>query len=287
MDQERNQKITLQMDGIAFDLREKTDLSWIRPYGKVFYVYDRLTSGNLCFGVEGKYGKLFIKFAGARTVNYAGRPEDAIFTLQKAMPLYSIRHPSLTRLLAHGPAGDGYAAIYAWQDAPVLWPSPPDPAVLERVRRLQLSRSLKMLDGVFDLHGALAMEGYIAVDFSDENLLVHFDRDEMTVCDIDLYRKKPAVNDRGRMHGSSRFLAPEEYTLGASLDESTTVYAMGMLAFEIFGDQQERTRKNWTGPRALYDVAEKATKEKRAERYPSMRAFLNAWRSAVGDSWLR
>jgi len=287
MDQERNQKITLQMDGVAFELRKETDFSWIRPYGKVFYVYDRLTTGNLCFGVEGKYGKLFIKFAGARTVNYAGRPEDAIFTLQKAMQIYSIQHPALTRLLAHGPAGSGYAAIYAWQDAPVLWPSPPDPKILERVRRLQLGRSLKMLDGVFDLHAHLAEEGYIAVDFSDENLLVHFERDEMIVCDIDLYRKKPAVNDRGRMQGSSRFLAPEEYALGAVLDESTTVYAMGMLAFEIFGDQQERTRKCWTGPAALFDVAEKATREKREERYPSMRAFLNAWRRALGDSWLR
>ena len=150
-----------------------------------------------------------------------------------------------------------------------------------------MGRTLKMLDGVFELHAFLAAEGYIAVDFSDENLLVNFDRDEMIVCDIDLYRKKPAVNNRGRMQGSSRFLSPEEYTLDAVLDESTTVYALGMLAFEIYGDQEEKSRKTWIGPAALYEVARKAVREKREERYPSVRAFLNAWRSGVGDSWIR
>lgn len=287
MDQESYQGLTFQVDGVAFRARRQPELSWLRPYGRVFYVFDRQTSGNLCFGVEGRYGKLFIKYAGASPVEYAGRPEDAIYTLQQAMPLYGQPHPALTRLLAYGPAGEGYAAIYAWRDAPVLRPTPPDFLVRDRVRRLQVGRSLKMLDMVFDLHAALAAEGYIAVDFWDGNLLIDFDRDEAVVCDIDLYRKKPAVNDRGRMWGSSRFLSPEEYTFGAPLDESTTVYAMGALAFEFYGDNLDRSREAWEGPAALYPVAEKATREKREERYPSLRAFLNAWRGAVGQSWLR
>lgn len=287
MDQESYAGLTCQIDGVTFQARQAPQLSWLRPYGSVFYVFDRQTSGNLCFGVEGRYGKLFIKYAGARPMEYAGRPEDAIYTLQQAMPLYQLAHPALTRLLAHGPAGEGYAAIYAWRDAPVLRSTPPDFLVRDRVRRLQVGRSLKMLDMVFDLHAALAADGYIAVDFWDGNLLIDFDRDEAIVCDIDLYRKKPAVNDRGRMWGSSRFLSPEEYTLGAPLDESTTVYAMGALAFEFYGDNLNRCWEAWEGPAALYPVAQKATRERREERYPSLRAFLNDWRGAVGRSWLR
>lgn len=31
------------------------------------------------------------------------------------------------------------------------------------------------------------------------------------ICDIDFFRKSPAVNDMGRMWGSARFMSPEEY----------------------------------------------------------------------------
>ena len=125
MDQERNENVTMELDGVSFTLREEEDFSWLRPYGKVFYVQDQLTSGNLCFGVDGPYGKLFIKYAGARTINYSGRREDAVYTLQKAMPLYEMfAHEALTCLRAHGAAGNGYAAIYTWQDAPPLLPIP-------------------------------------------------------------------------------------------------------------------------------------------------------------------
>lgn len=36
----------------------------------------------------------------------------------------------------------------------------------------------------------------------------------LKICDIDLFRKSPTVNDMGRMWGSSRFMSPEEYVLG-------------------------------------------------------------------------
>jgi serine/threonine-protein kinase len=154
--------------------------------------------------------------------------------------------------------------------------------VLGKVRSLPWQQSLKMLDRVYDLHAHLADAGYIAVDFWDGNVMIDFLRSDAVVCDIDLYRRKPARNDRGRMPGSSRFLSPEEYTLGAALDESTTVFAMGALAFEFYGDNHYRSRQDWAGPPALYEVARRATQEKRERRYPSLRSFLQEWRGAVG-----
>ena len=138
-----------------------------------------------------------------------------------------------------------------------------------------------MLDMVYDLHAMLAYAGLIAVDFCDENLLIDFDRNEAVVCDIDLYRQRPTVNDRGRMPGSSRYMAPEEYTLGAALDEATTVYNLGALAFDFFGDNLDRSRESWFGPGPLYEVAAMATQKKRLGRYPSVGAFLSAWRETV------
>lgn len=284
MDQERDQGLIFSIDGIPFSAREMPDLGWLKPYGRVFRVFDQQTSGNLCFGVAGPYGKLFIKYAGAKTIRYTGKIDSAVMTLKNAMPLYGRSHPALTQLLGHGPTKEGYAAIFAWQDLPVLRAYPPDDRIRNQARRLPWRQSLKMLDMIFDLHACLADDGYIAVDFWDGNVLIDFERGQAMVCDIDLYRKKPAVNDRGRMPGSSRFLSPEEYELGAALDESTTVFAMGALAFEFFGDNFNRSRKDWVGPAALFNVAKKATEEKRSLRYPTLRAFLSAWRDGVGKT---
>lgn len=272
-----------QIDGVPYRAMEEPDLLWLRPYGTVFQVLDRQFSGNLCFGVKGSYGRLFVKYAGARTLNYRGKPENAVFALQSAMPLYDRTHPALIRLLAHGPAGDGYAAIFEWRDALPLR-SAYGPSAMDRARRLPLEKSLRMLDMVFDLHGELCQDGIVAVDFHGGNVLIDFERNEALVCDIDLYRRKPAVNDMGRMWGSSHFMAPEEYELNAALDETTTEYNMAALAFAFFGGPENRSKRAWRASEYLWEVAHRAVSESKADRYPSMRAFLDAWREAVGKS---
>lgn len=47
---------------------------------------------------------------------------------------------------------------------------------------------------------------------------------------IDFFRKQPCINDMGRMWGSSRFQAPEEFRFGAVIDEVTNVYTVGATA---------------------------------------------------------
>lgn len=281
-EQEERRALSFLADGIPYQLMEECDLSWLRPYGRVFFVNDQLYSGLLCFGVEGPYGRLLIKYAGAKTVNYRGKPSDAVLLLKNAVPLYERKHPALIQLLAHGQADEGYAAIYPWRDALPFRSAPNQLSAREKVRRLPLHRSLKMLDMVFDLHLSLAQDGIVAVNFSDGNILIDLGSSEALLWDIDYYRRKPAVNDRGRMWGSSRFLAPEEYVLGAALDESTTLYNMAALAFEFYGNNEDRARESWIGPSQLFEVAKMATRESKADRYPSMRSFLDAWRDAVG-----
>lgn len=270
-----------QIDGVPYLALEEPDLRWLRPYGTVFRVMDRQYSGSLCFGVEGRFGRLFVKYAGAKTVNYRGKPQNAVAALKEAMPLYDREHPALTKLLAHGPAGDGYAAIFAWRDALPL-SAAHGPNAMSRMRRLPLEQSLRMLDSVFDLHLSLAEDGIVAVGFSDAHVLIDFDRGEAIVCDIDRYRFKPVYSELGRALGSSRFLAPEEYRLGAVLDETTTVYGMAALAFAVYSVRGNRSRQAWIAPGRLWEVARKAVSEDKADRHPSMRAFLDAWREAVG-----
>lgn len=279
MDQASN-PVICQVDGLSFSLRQPEDFSWLRQYGTVFQVMDQQPSGNLCFGVEGPYGKLFVKYAGACTMQYPGHPADAVRTLQRAMPLYERKHPALTDLLAHGPVGHGYAAVFAWQEGIPLRGNQgqKNKSLLQGLSFWQI---LSMLDSVYDLHAHLADQGYVAVDFYDGNLILDVNAGRMVMCDVDLYRKKPAVNDRGRMFGSSRFMAPEEFEMGASLTEATTVFNLAALAFEIFGDNMDRRQQNWQGPPLLFDVAARAVQEKPRHRFATVQAFLNAWRDAV------
>lgn len=279
-----------EIDGVRFECRDVVNLTWLKPYGKVFYVFDRQNSGNLCFGVEGPYGKLFVKYAGSRPMNYTGKVQDAVMNLRSATQLYEkIRHSALLEIKAHGAVlgGLGYAAIFQWIDAPCLRPTPPDPAILTRLHHLPLPIRLRMLDDVFDLHARLAEEGYVAVDFDDSNLMIDFDQGRVTVCDIDAYQRRPLCNSRGRMPGSSHFRAPEEYEMGAAIDESTMVYQMGCLAFQFLGELDHRSEDMWSASRWLYRAARTAVQPLKNDRYPSMRTFLHAWRSAVKDSWVR
>lgn len=250
-----------EIDGVHFECRDVVNLSWLRPYGRVFYVFDQQDSGNLCFGVDGPYGKLFIKYAGSRTLNYKGKPEDAVMQLRSAVSLYEkFRHPVLVPLLNHGAVlgGAGYAAIFKWIDAHCLRPSPPDPSVLQRLVHQPLHIRMQMLDDIFDVHARLAEEGYAAVDFDDSNLMVDFEKGKTTLCDIDRYHKRPLYNAKGRMPGSSRFRAPEEFERDAAIDESTLVYQMGCLAFLFLGDCEEKSRERWSAPLLLYQVAHTA-----------------------------
>lgn len=82
------------------------------------------------------------------------------------------------------------------------------------------------------------------------------------------------------MYGSSRFMSPEEFQLGATIDEITNVYTMGATAFALFGNGRVRSFENWTLSRELYDVALKAVSDERDSRQQSLEQFIAEWRAA-------
>lgn len=75
-------------------------------------------------------------------------------------------------------------------------------------------------------------------------------------------------------------MSPEEYELGAVIDEVTNVYTLGAMAFALFADS-DRSREKWPLSDALYKVASKAVASRRCERYESIQAFSKAWSLAV------
>jgi serine/threonine-protein kinase len=138
---------------------------------------------------------------------------------------------------------------------------------------------LSCLDNIFDLHAKLARAGWIAVDFYDGSLIYDFESGRLGVIDLDMYREGPFRNEMGRMPGSTRFMAPEEFELGAVIDERTSVYVMGRTALILLSDGT-LAEDAFRGGRSLYEVVARASVAEREQRYESLAAFHSAWQAA-------
>jgi serine/threonine-protein kinase len=87
------------------------------------------------------------------------------------------------------------------------------------------------------------------------------------------------VLDAARLPGSRRFMAPEEWQHGATIDQVTNVFTLGRTALVLLGDGTD-TREAWRGNAAMHALAVRATAPERNRRYPDIHAFVAAWRAA-------
>ncbi len=101
--------------------------------------------------------------------------------------------------------------------------------------------------------------------------------------DLDAYNKGTFINTMGRMYGSSRFMAPEEFTLGANIDFQTTVYHMGATVFELLGTGKKEPEVRFRGNEKLFNVALKAIQTDKKDRYSSVQEFCSDWFVALDD----
>ncbi|WP_257141219.1 serine/threonine protein kinase [Bacillus sp. AFS015802] len=264
------------IDGIPYKLKALFDFSFIKKYGEVFKVYDDQDSGNICFGVRDGEERRFIKFAGAPTVRFEGKPEEAIAGLKSAVNVYEdLAHPHLVRLIRAEEVGEGFAAIFEWTDGECMGRM--YPRSREKFMQMTDSTRLNVFHAILDFHIHTVEKGYVAIDFYDGSILYDFVKKETVICDIDLYSKRPYINTMGRMWGSSRFMSPEEFQEGAAIDEITNVYVMGATAFALFGGEKDRSMGKWRLSGELYEVALRAVSDDREKRQQSLTEFKREW----------
>jgi serine/threonine-protein kinase len=270
---------------VTVRLREHHDLSFLKQLGEVFCVFDQQDSGNIGFGVDTGTERLFMKYAGAKTICSNCDPAEAVRILEEAMPVYeALRHPNLVEIREHFPIAGGYIAVFSWFPGEGL--RAPDETQCHqdsprrRHRNLPLERRLDSLDAIVSFHEHVALSGYVAIDFYDGSILYDFAQHSTRICDIDFYHQLPYSNPMGRMWGSTRFMSPEEFELGAVIDEVTNVFNMGATAFALLGGEVDRSFEKWEGSEALYEVALKAVSPDRSGRYASVSAFREAWNQA-------
>lgn len=267
------------IDGIPFKLKRAFDFSFMSKYGKVFKVYDDQDSGNICFGTEKDGQRFFVKFAGAPTERGTGTPADAIDRLKATVSVYrDLQHCNLIELVEAEDIGGGFAMVFKWVDGDCMGRM--YPASHRRFMQLPVEVRLKVFRDILSCFEYIVSQNYVAIDFYDGSIMYDFESEKTTICDIDFFQKQPCTNTMGRMWGSSRFQSPEEYRLGAVIDEITNVYTAGATAFALFGEYS-RTIDNWQLSKKLFAVASKAVSDNRADRQQSIMQLIEGWEAAL------
>jgi len=282
---------------LSTSVTDEAPADFVARHGRIETEFSHLTqgSGNVSWIVTAPEGRLFVKTAGTdapprgATTPYFDRL-GRVALLRNAIELArSCDHPALPALLNVIESPDGPMVVYEAVPGELIGIITPgsspterraDPAsAYQRFAHLPAQDQLGVFDTLIDLHRALAAAGWVAGDLYDGCLIVDFPTMTLHVVDLDSYRRGPSHNDMGRMFGSTRFMAPEEFELGAPLDERTTVFTLGRLVCH-FGTRLTEDPDRFCGPAELWDVVERAIRPERQDRYPSVADFAAAWRSA-------
>lgn len=283
--------VTITLGSVSFPLREFQDFSWLLELGTPFAVFSQNDSGNLSFGVEKGGKRLFVKYAGAKTAEHSGTPQDAIRRLREAEQVYlALPHPGVIRYLGHLETEHGFALLFDWAEGEcphAHWEFDEKPkfthpdSPYRKLRALPLAKKRRAAEALFEFLCYTEKRGFIAVDFYDSSFLYDFLTDTLTICDIDLFRRAPVTNDLGPdWPGSPRLKAPEESELGAAIDSVTNVFTLGKLLLFLFAGEEYQDNAHWEDTQARFQIVQKALSPSRADRFPTLRAFWEAWRRA-------
>ncbi|MFF1449339.1 serine/threonine protein kinase [Streptomyces sp. NPDC058274] len=247
--------------------------------GEVFTAFREQDSGSVSYGVR--------LLDGARWFVKEAVTARARESLERAWRFHrAVRHPAIVPQVHRIAVRGSWAVVMPWRDGEVLYrPSTQGPhehrspgSAMARFRALPTASVLRAFDRVLDAHLAVAAAGHVAVDFYDGALMYDFARDVAHLVDLDEYRPGPFVLEEDRLPGSQRFMAPEEFVRGATIDARTTVFTLGRAARVLLdaGDEE----RAWRGTPAQLAVVERATRADPGDRFEDLHGFAAAWRAA-------
>lgn len=224
--------------------------------------------------------------AGAWFAKTAAGPATAALLRRAAAFHAAVRHPAIVAPLARLDLGDRAALLYPWHPGRVLYhptrsrhePRDRPGSPMREFRAQPLPAVARAVDDILDAHLAVSAAGFVAVDFYDGAMLYDPTTATMRLVDLDEYRPGPFTVDADRLPGSARFMSPEEFTRGATIDDRTTVFVLGRTARTLMdaGDREDAFRGT---PGQLAAIA-RATRPDPADRYPDVATFVAAFRAA-------
>jgi hypothetical protein len=266
----------------------ETDLTphaYLGGIGAVFATFDASTqdSGNVSFGVEAGGRRWFVKTAGdpADLTPFLPHNERVALLLNAQRLAASLTDPALPALQGVVRSPWGPMLVYDWAPGelvgtPATRRADPNCA-LQRFRRLPPDQLTAAIDAILHVHLKLCAAGWIACDFYDGSVIHDFAAHRTWLIDLDSYHLGPFTNQMGRMFGSTRFMAPEEFERGALIDERTTVFTLGR-AISVFLGDGELNRAGFRGGEAQYLAMTTACRPDPADRFQSVAELIGVWR---------
>ena len=296
--------VVKKINNISYKLREEQDFSWLNDYGTVFSVIDETGSGCISFGLVKDNKKYFFKIAGAKTVEAEVSCEESIRLLKEAVQKYKdIKDDNLIKYIDSFMKNDCFVVIYEYAEGECLFDhwnfdKYKEENIIDtpsyRFKKLSLEKRLNVIEKLFIFFENIVDSNYVAVDFYDSSIIYDFENDNVTFCDIDLFRKIPTKNDLGKdYYGTKRLKAPEENELGAIIDEKTNEFTLGAIIFDMLSDvknNDERYKLGMFIPNSIndfelsddtYNVLLKATNYDREERYNTIKEFHEEFNKAI------
>lgn len=261
---------------------DRTDLpphAFVSSHAEVFAVFHSAPphSGNVSYGAQFGEERLFIKTGGSPTDPEPFLSFDArVALLRNAARLArSVSDGTLPQLRNVIESAEGPLLVYDWVDGELVGvprEARTDPASsFARFRALEPNEQAAALDAVLRLHVKLAARGWIASDFYDGSLIYDFAHRRIHVVDLDSYSDAPFTNEMGRMFGSTRFMAPEEFQLGARIDERTTVFTLGRTIDQFLS----------LGAHGVSPLIERACHPDPESRFQTVAELYDAWSATV------
>ncbi len=257
-----------------------TDISdYLKHIGEGTYRFPEHDSRCQSFKVEVDSQRWFVKH---------GNIPQTITWLKQAVRFHTaVQHEALPQLHNAFSTPDGFTLVYNWVNGEGLRPErelhPGEIHPRDRFCALPADEIVDALNVIYDVHLLIEKKGFIAEDFYDGCIIYNFEKKQTHLYDFDHYHPAPFINDRGRLYGSRRFMAPEEFQKGERIDERTNVFMLGRTAFVLLANSSN-SRDDWKGSEAMWQVAEKATNADKQLRYQSVRAFVSAWHAAIATS---
>ncbi|HTX48108.1 MAG TPA: hypothetical protein VME40_01845 [Caulobacteraceae bacterium] len=274
------------MGGWLFD--DETDLPpavYLSRVGAVFATFDARTqdSGNVSFGFESEGRRWFVKTAGdpADPTPFLSHRERVALLLNARRLARAVSYPALPTLQGVTLSAWGPMLVYDWAPGELVHvpaerrADPESP--YQRFRRLPADDLTAAIDTILDAHLAFCRAGWVACDFYDGSIIHDFAGRETWLIDLDSYHLGPFINEMGRMFGSTRFMAPEEFERGARIDERTTVFTLGR-AISVFLGDGGLGADGFRGTGAQHRAMQIACSPAPAARFQSVAELVRAWR---------
>ena len=214
-----------------------------------------------------------------------GNIPQTITWLKQAVRFHAaVQHEALPQLHNAFTTPDGLTLVYNWIDGEGLRPerelSDGEIHPRDRFCALPAAEIIDALNVIYDVHVLIEKRGFIAEDFYDGCIIYDFEKKQIHLYDFDHYHLAPFINDRGRLYGSRRFMAPEEFQKGERIDERTNVFMLGRTAFVLLANNSD-SRNDWKASETMWQVAKKATNTDKQLRYQSVEKFVSAWHTAI------